>query len=119
MKSLTIAILFLSVMSYGQKDTSYDIGGSTYLGSSIIKEDTSYNIGTIATYYSRSIVTYDTVPVIMLICDTARVYDNYDFKVYWTKGYCIKSSNSYYVTYLDRFKRPLRKTTLVWTNKEY
>ena len=112
MRHTLILLLLLPLFSFGQ--------GGFYVGSTKAKP-----------------VSYDTVPALMLICDTSYLNTYMDIhtsggKVYWTKGYAIKeNTNQYYykggilvpiketIGYLDKFKRPLRKTTVVWISKEY
>src|ERR1039457_253405 len=81
--------------------------------------------------------TYDTIPVIMLVCDTSmgNVFDNYQLWVYGKKGYEIRLVNpngdyvrtnlaiyipvtTYsHVEYLDADKHPLSKSIIVWMTK--
>ena len=103
MKHTLILLLLLPLFSFGQRhmDSSY--------GFFVMKDITNR---------------IDTVPVLMLISDTAKhIHFGYNYNVYWTRGYCVNTHNSYNGSpaffYLDQFKRPLRKTTVVWISKEY
>ncbi len=78
-------------------------------------------------------VTFDTISVIMLVCDTSlHIYqtksnfegmDYYDFdnSVKWTFGYKVTESTYYSIygkyTYLDADKKELPKSIVVWLSK--
>jgi hypothetical protein len=79
---------------------------------------------------SHRITDRDTIPCILLICDTAKRYDTYNSEnnhVYWIKGFVVKEykGENYYkidkvvpifepVEYLDKWKHPLDKSIIVW-----
>jgi len=104
-KTIIIAILLFNLAAAAQNDTSY-IG----------------KFRAVDTF----VTTYDTIPVLMLLSDTASLVkseiDN-RFVVterlgvaFWVKGYRARKIDWYYhePVYLDGDKKPLRKTTVIW-----
>jgi hypothetical protein len=128
MKKLLILLAFLPMLAWGQWSRNLYFNGTTR----IITTDT-------CKYISLS----DTIPVIMLVCDTAcyqSPFNRFEFdeidslyhmkqtpceqqnsgKVFWMRGYevRIKTSDYYYShdAYLDENKKPVKY--LVWISKE-
>lgn len=134
-----LALLFVSINGFCQKDSGTAKAG-WYLDTANIK------FGIISGYYDSSfvVIKYDTVKVIMLVCDTNKKVLNYNtgsgeisimvFKspygglVYWQFGYKVMKfipagwgayDNQIYPHwefegYLDQEKQPLNKNTVVW-----
>lgn len=74
-------------------------------------------------FYKPIQITYDTVPVLLLVCDTAK-----RFTTYWMKGYEVIERNPpprisygydtyFQAEYLDEKRKPLSKTIVVWMSK--
>ena len=85
-----------------------------YLNS--LKSDTSYYIGAIEADTSWMMPVFDTVKVIMLVCDTSKA-SSY-LVVYSKKGYARVQRYFYSPPiYLDEKKRRLSKNIIVWQAK--
>ena len=117
MKKLLILLAFLPMLAWGQWSRNLYFNGTT-------------RIITTDTVYSSPI---DTIPVIMLVCDTASHYAG-DLVMYssefsrlrneqpvlWIRGYEVTKFDSlrfkWHVAYLDENKQPVKY--LVWMSKE-
>ena len=61
---------------------------------------------------------FDTIPVIMLVCDTAKDKLGFPTTVaYSIWGFCTVRSDTWDSLYLDADKKPLPKSIIVWVSK--
>ena len=76
---------------------------------------------------------YDTMPCIMLVCDTSLqtyprqtsylttiYYKDFDYSVRWQFGYSVQVRSTFFLNpaeYLDENKIPLSKNKIVWSSK--
>jgi len=138
-----LIIIFISIIlvkcSYGQNPVYFDSSGKLkheYKGFGSA-DDRIYGAGdTIPTGYltlgghwrSDSMPTkYDTIPCIMLVCDTSNSLSDYVYsdgtkvqyltfisEARWMFGNFVINSGAIRGTYLDADKKPLEKSIIVW-----
>ena len=112
MKQLIIILLFPFVCN-AQTDTTYHVTGA----------DSGYVIK----------YQYDTIPCVMLTCDTSLQtythqtiyltnidYRDFDYSVRWQFGYYVQVRSRFFLNpakYLDENKVPLSKNKIVWISK--
>jgi hypothetical protein len=132
MKNILVIAMLVPFALFGQKPKmSTTQGGIGYPTSGLI--DTSFYImnGRWVKYEVDAIKSnYDTVKVIMVVCDTARVHGS----AYWQYGYEVRKKRSNdegqidpyfyfghietfrweHIEYLDKNKKQLSKNIIVW-----
>lgn len=128
MKKLITILFLIPAMCWGQKmDTAY-LGDAIIVGANI---------------KSGTIIKQDTIPVLMLVCDTSamqgrirygwkgdtvrKITDSYYREnVWWQLGYEVLAGYPVYallypnsvIAYLDKDKKPLPKSIVVFLTKE-
>jgi hypothetical protein len=124
------------------KDPSWITRGEVVMGGDIINQ---FIFGDSLAAHNLRITKLDTVPVIMLVCDTAKVWVSrliktdlgngafcttgqskssleHNTDINWQFGYSVRSASEYSTLgkteYLDKNKKPLPKNIVVWMSKE-
>lgn len=142
MKKVLLVLLVVSITVSGQKKDSTP---TLLLSDSLVKSGTSSGFAPIL-MYSQAPSSFDTVRVLMLVCDTLH-YNNYtptlnkgnyfdkSGGITWVIGFqvretfcCVNGNTSQYSVYqavpyyqyhdyLDSNRKPLQKTIIVWLSQ--
>ena len=99
---ITLLLVISTGIAFGQKDSVMNWGsGYTTRGNYI-------TLGP----------SVDTIPCVMLYTDTTSYYFSEGVKIKfdpsWMYGYSVGNYFSIRHTYLDKYKKPLKKTIIVW-----